>query len=114
MSTSLPDSWRSEADVLDRRGAPNQAEVLRSCADELEAYERERNLELLTLDAAADATGYTRNALEKQIQRGDLRNYGKQGHPRVRRGELGRKPGHPDNDVDEWADELLVARLEAG
>ena len=114
MNDSLPDGWRSEADILERRGAQLQAQVLRSCADELEAYEQERSLELLTLDAAADATGYTRNAIEKQIQRGDLRNYGKQGQPRVRRGELGRKPGLPEHDVDEWADELLVARMEIG
>jgi hypothetical protein len=68
---------------------------------------------LLTLDEAAKETGYTRNALEKQMQRGDVRNHGKPGNPRVRRGELGRKPGHPDDDLDKWADELLVARIEA-
>ena len=45
--------WREAAVVLRRWGAALQAEVLEQCAAELEADERERALEALTLVRAA-------------------------------------------------------------
>ena len=113
MNFSLPDRWRAEADVLDRRGAPQQAAVLRSCAEELEAYVREQALALLTLHEAAAESGFTRSAIEKQIQRGDIVNFGESGSPRVRRADLGRKPNRSTDDLDDWGNALVAARLDA-
>ena len=89
--SSLPERWRQEAGVLRRRGAANQADALESCADELEAWERERALEALTLEDAERESGYSYSALEKMVRRGELENVGEKGRPRVRRGDLPRK-----------------------
>jgi hypothetical protein len=59
---------------------------------DLEQRGREHELEALTLDQAAAESGYTYSALEKMMRRGELQNVGKKGAPRVRRGDLPRKP----------------------
>jgi len=97
--SSLPQLWRHEAAVLRRRGAAGQAEALESCADELEAWERQRALEGLTLEEAERESGYTYSALEKMVRRGELENVGEKGRPRVRRGDLPRKPRRERPDL---------------
>lgn len=84
----LAQRWREEAALLRRRAASPQAEVLESCAAELEAWARERELQALTLEQAAAESGYTYSAIEKMVRRGELQNVGQKGRPRVRRGEL--------------------------
>jgi hypothetical protein len=98
----LAGRWREEAQLLRRRGAAAQAEVLESCAAELDAYERERSLEALTLEQGAAESGYSYSQLQKLVGSGALTNVGDKHRPRVRRGELPRKPrrgpheGEPD------------------
>jgi hypothetical protein len=94
-SRSLPTRWRHEAEILRRRGALAQADALESCAAELEEFERERSLEALTLEQAAGESGYSYSALEKMVRRGELVNVGERGSPRLRRGDLPRKPTRP-------------------
>jgi hypothetical protein len=110
---SLADRWRADASVLRRRGAVTLAELLDGCAAELEAWERERALELLTLEQASAESGYTYSAIEKMLRRGELVNLGKKGTPRVRRGDLPRKAvkvsGAPD-----LAGSVLQAQQSAG
>ena len=67
----LAQRWRDEAALLRRRAASPQAEVLESCAAELEAWARERELQALTLDQAAAESGYTYSAIEKMVRRGE-------------------------------------------
>jgi hypothetical protein len=88
----LAQRWRDEAALLRRRAAPAQADVLESCAAELEAWVRERELEVLTLDRASEETGFSYSALEKMVRAGKVANVGRKGRPRVRRGDLPRKP----------------------
>jgi hypothetical protein len=85
--------WREEAAVLRRRGATEQAEVLESCADELERAVKLYETEELSLPEASRETGYTYAALQRMMSEGRLPNAGEPGKPRVRRADLPRKPG---------------------
>ena len=114
--SSLAVRWRTEAAALRRRGAAGPAETLESCAAELEEYERERDLEALTLDEAAAVSGYTYSALEKMVREGRIPNAGEPHRPRVRRGDLPKKP-HGGNcsprvepDGPDLAELVLAAR----
>jgi hypothetical protein len=87
----LLERWRTEAEVLRRRGAQPQADALETCAVELEEFERACELEALSLEQAVTVSGYSYSALQKMVAAGELANVGKKGKPRVRRGDLPRK-----------------------
>ena len=91
--TDLAAQWRTDADTLRRRGAEVQAVALESCADDLEAAHREHALEALTLNEAAQESGYSYSTLQKKVASGELPNMGTKNCPRVRRGDLPRKAG---------------------
>lgn len=97
----LPEQWRTRAQELEVF-APAAAEAFRRAASELEGALIEQAVELLTLQEAALATGYSTSAIGAMIRRGQVPNFGKKGSPRVRRGDLpfrmgalplGRAPG---------------------
>jgi hypothetical protein len=108
MVERLVSRWRGEADVLRARAAAMQAEVLESCAADLEVWFEEYALEALTLAQAAEESGFTYSALEKQVRKGNLPNAGTIGSPRVRRGDLPKKGGRANNDG--LADLILRSR----
>jgi hypothetical protein len=83
---------REDADLFERRGLKDLAGMVRSYADELDAYEEDYSSELLTLDEAAAASGYHKDSLSRMMSEGKLPNAGKHGAPRVRRRDLPRKP----------------------
>lgn len=85
--------WRQDAEILRRRGAAAHAEVLESCAEELEARQREYQLEALSLCQAAEETGLSYSALQKMVANGRVANVGNKHRPRIRRGDLPRKAG---------------------
>ena len=89
----LASRWRTDAETLRARGAPQQADALANCADELEAALREHDLEALTLNEAAQESGYSYSTLQKKVARGELSNMGTKNCPRIRRGHLPRKAG---------------------
>jgi hypothetical protein len=79
------------------------ATLLESCADDLETVLRERELEALTLKEASQESGYSYSALQKMVANNTLANVGDAYRPRVRRGDLPRKPGQllrPDADSE--------------
>jgi hypothetical protein len=87
----LPPAWRTRADEL-ARFAPAAAEAFRACAAELaEALERDAETQL-TLQSAAQESGYSEDHLATLIRQGRLRNVGRKHAPRIRRGDLPRKP----------------------
>jgi hypothetical protein len=90
-ATLLLERWRTEAEVLRRRGAQPQADALETCAAELEEFERARDLEALSLEQAVALSGYSYSALQKMLAEDELTNVGKRGKPLVRRGDLPRK-----------------------
>jgi hypothetical protein len=96
--------WRAEATILRSRSAGVQAEVLESCAAELEAWQKEKDLEALTLEQAVTESGYSYSALQKKIAAGELKNVGTKGSPRVRRGDL---PKKTKRDTGGIADRIL-------
>ncbi len=104
--------WRSEADVLRRRGGESLAASLESCAQELEAWAREHELEALTLEQAAAESGLSYSALQHAVSEGRIRNAGSKHKPRVQRGDLPRrKVGQICySDNQQLADKVLAAR----
>ena len=74
-------AWRAEAEILKRRGATLQAEVLMSCVLELEAARQANELEEITFARAAAESGYSSAHLHHLFP----------GQRRVRRGDLPRK-----------------------
>jgi hypothetical protein len=89
--TDLASRWLEDAAVLRRRGAEQHAAVLESCAADLDAWARERDLEALTLEQAERESGYSYSALQKMVAAGRLQNAGEPHRPRVRRGDLPKK-----------------------
>ena len=87
----LLDRWRAEVEILRRRGAQSQADVLASCAVELEEFERARAFEALPLAQASAESGFSYSALQKMLADNELPNVGRKGKPLVRRGDLPRK-----------------------
>ncbi len=108
---ALAAKWRSDANVVEQRGAPGIAEVWRLAADELDVFLSAWETEKLALTQAAQESGYTRSALEKMLRRGDIANAGEKGKPRIRRCDLPKKAGgtlrdeegEPDLAAAVWA-----------
>ena len=69
--------------------------TLLSVADEIEDRALAHALEELTLGDAAEVSGYSYSAIQKMVAGGELLNLGDKGNPRVRRGDLPKKPITP-------------------
>jgi hypothetical protein len=69
------------------------AEAFESCANELEAAVSVWSTTPLTLERAAEESGYSRESLGRLVRDGRIRNAGRTGSPRIQRGDLPRKPG---------------------
>ena len=80
--------WRSEAATLRRRGASAQAELLESCATDLDRGIEELQLEPLNLTEASDLSGYSTDHLGRLVREGKIPNAGRPGAPRIARGDL--------------------------
>ena len=90
---SLPDRWREQADAYERDAAGPQTAVLRRCAAEFEEAWREWESEELTLQEAAQESGYTAEHLGRLIREGTIPNVGEPYSPRILRRDLPKKPG---------------------
>lgn len=110
----LATRWRDESEILRRRGVPGRADLLTSCADELDAYLNEWWLEELTLDEVATETGLAYDTVQRKVSSGEWPNVGKKGAPRVRRRDV--LPGSPEpgprlvTGEPDLAEEVLRAR----
>jgi hypothetical protein len=90
----LPAEWRSQAEGLRQFGADDQARTLAWCADRLEEHASAWETEPLTLEEAAQESGYSRDHLGRVLAEGIIPNAGEPYAPRIRRFDLPRKPGH--------------------
>lgn len=90
--TDLVRIWRDEAAALERY-APGAAAAKRTDADQLEAALRDQDRELLNLKQASEVSGYSPDQLRRHVREGRLPNHGTKHRPRIRRGDLPRKPG---------------------
>ena len=68
----LPTRWREQAEAYERDSAVAQAAVLRRCAAEFDEARREWELEELTLQEAAEASGYSEEHLGRLIREGTI------------------------------------------
>lgn len=103
-------SWRKDADALERQGHPHRAEALRRRAEEAEAARERWWRAPLTVDQAAEWTGYSEAHLRRLVKRGQLRNVGEGHRILVRRCDLPRKAGQ--GVVDQWDPVPLVSRTQ--
>jgi hypothetical protein len=87
----LPPVWRAKADVLRKHGAPGQATAVEALAEELDQVLRSELDVVLTLTDAAGESGYSAEHLGREVRQGRISNAGRQGAPRIRRGDLPRK-----------------------
>ena len=98
MIADLFAQWRDEAALLRRRGLNQAADLLESCAADLEGDVREYKLTALTLTEAAAESGLRYDTIQGKVASGEIPNAGRHGSPRVRRCDL-------------LSDEVLLARL---
>ena len=89
----LPARWRADAEVLRRRHAPAQADLLDALASELEGAYCEWEGEALTLGQAAAESGYSADHLSRLLRDGRIPNAGRPNAPRILRRDLPRKAG---------------------
>lgn len=99
--------WRKDAATFRKYGAVAVAEVIEAMCAQLEAHIRERELEALTIDEAAQESGYSYSAIQKMVSSGELENVGRKHAPRVRRGDLPRK-GRKVEDAPSIVDALIA------
>lgn len=93
MLASLASRWFAEAETLATWGDGRGAEILRRCACELETEAQAQADEALTIEQAADESGYSRDHLRSLVASGSIPNAGRRGSPRIRRKDLPMKPG---------------------
>src|SRR5688572_22926305 len=77
----LARTWYHRADEL-APFAPNVAEAFRRAAQELDGVIRDAGIELLTLEQASVASGYSTDHLSRQIREGRIPNAGTKHRPR--------------------------------
>ncbi len=102
--------WREEAALLRSRGADGHAVLEEGLANELEQKLREWQLEELTIEEAADESGYSYKRLQELVSLGEIDNAGKRGSPRIRRRDLPSKAGQGREEEPSPAVVALKAR----
>jgi len=88
---ALPAAWRARAEAL-RPYTPAAAAAFETAAHELEEALRARALEPLNLQQAAQESGYSADHLARLVKSGKIANAGRPLAPKIRRGELPKKP----------------------
>lgn len=89
----LVGQWNANASTLRQYGAESHAQVLESCAQELQETLHGSNDTLLTLAQAADHSGYSADHLGRLVREGKIPNAGRHGAPRILRRDLPVKAG---------------------
>lgn len=102
----LLSTWRAEADVLRSYGDDRGADLVEHLAVRLETALRKAQHEELTLDQAAQASGYSKRRLRELVAEGKVPNAGEKGRPRILRADLPKKPGRekPTGEYNAAAD----------
>jgi len=93
--------WRSDATTIRDYGGKDSADAVERCADQLEETMRDEKDESLSLAEASAECGYSVSHLRRLARDGQLVNVGKKGAPRVRRGDLPRKPSAQQPQTEE-------------
>jgi hypothetical protein len=92
--------WAQRAEELGRLSASvDGRRLISEFLAELERLFREEESEMLTLEQAAEYSGYSADHIARSIRHGSIENVGQRGRPRVRRGDLPRKSGALRNEM---------------
>ena len=83
--SDLAARWRDDADRFRRLGQEAPAAMAKAYANELEERLRAWQLEALTLEEAAEESGFAYSTLQQKVSAGEIPNAGERGRPRVRR-----------------------------
>jgi hypothetical protein len=89
---ALADTWRARAAELRAWGAGANAETLERAAAELEEAIAAGATELLSLEDAAELSGYTADHLGRLVRLGRIPNRGRPNAPRIQRSDVPAKP----------------------
>lgn len=89
----LAERWEAEAQLLRRHGCESAATTAELHASQLRDALRAVEFETLTLEQAAEVSGYSYGHLSDLIRQGVIRDAGRKGSPRIRRADLPRRPG---------------------
>ena len=111
LPADLASDWRKKAKEFRQFGADEQAVTLEYCADDLEETSRVWQTEPLTLEEAAQETGYSYSSLQKRVSDGEIPNIGTPGQPRVRRQDLPRKAPRQRFELESGEPDLAGAIL---
>ena len=100
--TEFISKWAQRAEELGRLSASvDGRRLISEFLAELERLFREEESEMLTLEQAAEYSGYSADHIARSIRHGSIENAGERGRPRVRRGDLPRKSGALRNEMPE-------------
>lgn len=89
--SALPNYWRARAVDLEPF-SPSAAQAFREAAELLEQT-LGRSDEAVTLKDASRLGGYSVDALQRMVAAGRIPNAGRKGKPRIRLGDIPKKPG---------------------
>lgn len=87
----LPTVWRDRAKSLRELALEAVARAYERAAHDLEEALANDEGELMTLQEAAEASGYSADHLGRMVRNGTIQNAGRHGAPRIRVGDLPRK-----------------------
>ncbi len=86
--------WSRRADELKRLAANVDGQrLIAELLAELALLFRDEDSQALTLREAAQESGYSPDHLGREVRAGRIPNVGRRNAPRIRRGDLPRKPG---------------------
>jgi hypothetical protein len=110
----VPEYLRAEAAGLREYGADSNARTLERAAEIMEWAQMVRDNEPLTLQQAAEESGFTYSTIEKKVANEELENVGEKGRPRVRRGDLPKKGRQPSRaEEPDLVGDLFLKRMSA-
>ncbi len=87
--------WRAEAERFEKHGCAEVTNTYKILAGELERDLINCENELLSIKEAAAESGYSEETLRRRVRKGEIaagRSNGKNSHPKLRRGDLPKKP----------------------
>ena len=102
--------WQQRREVFDESGVELGVRLCDLVLSDLATLERAAADEVLTLDEAARASGYSADHLRHLVSAGDVPNAGRKHAPRVRRADLPeRRKGKQRSRYDVEADARAIA-----
>lgn len=87
--------WRLRRDEFKKlQASVDGARICDEVLADLEAIAKSGLDDLLSITQAAHESGYSTRQLSRDVRAGRIQNFGRGGAPKLRRGDLPRKPGH--------------------